>query len=227
MKYYPIYLDIRNKACVVIGGGKIAGRKVIPLLKGGAKVTVVSPDITGRLDEMSKEGRIAVIKRLYQDGDLTGAFLAFAATDDKDINRKVSAEAMEKGVLLNVVDNPEKSGFIVPSLVERGSLSIAVSTGGTSPAFAKRLRVELEERYGDECAIFLDIMAAIRQKLLTEGREGDKKRRLFNKLASSSMPGMIKDGRWADVDRTIVSILGEDFSMASLGIKKVDKSDAF
>ncbi len=220
MRYYPIYLDIMDKPCVVIGGGDVAERKVLSLLNAGAKVTVVSPEVTDILKGISRDGRIEIKERPYKEGDLKGAFMAYAATDNEDINYKISEEARKRGVLLNVVDEPEMCDFIVPSVVERGLLSIAISTGGASPAFAKRLRLEMEERYGEEYALFLKIMAAIRQKLLTKEAEDVKKRKFFNKLASSSIPEMIKAGRWKDVDRTIISLLGEDFSIASLGIKR-------
>lgn len=220
MKYYPIFLDIRNKPCVVIGGGDVAERKVVSLLSAGARVTVVSPEFTVNLVRMGEDGKILLIRRLYQDGDLKGAFLAYAATDDEDINSRVYMEGAKEGILLNVVDEPEMCDFIVPSVVKRGALSIAISTGGASPAFAKRLRMEMEERYGEEYSVFLEIMAAIRQKLLTKGSVSGKNRKIFNKLASSSIPDMIKMERWDEVDETIISLLGEDFSLASLGIKK-------
>ena len=220
MKYYPIYLDIRDKPCVVIGGGDVAERKVLSLLNAGAKVTVVSPEVTEVLKGVSEDGRVEIKDRFYQEGDLKGAFIAYAATDDEDTNRKIAEEAHTCGVLLNIVDKPEMCDFIVPSVVERGLLSIAISTSGASPAFAKRLRLEMEERYGEEYAQFLEIMAAIRQKLLTKEADGVKKRKFFNELASSSIPEMVKAGRWEEVDRTIISLLGEDFSIASLGIMK-------
>lgn len=220
VKYYPIYLNIKEKHCVVIGGGSVAERKVNSLLDAGAKVTVISPEITHALEDLRSERRITVVSRPYHEGDLEGALIAYAATDNEDINKEISKEAKSKGVLLNIVDEPKRCDFIVPSVVERGRLSIAVSTGGASPALAKELRAELEERYGEEYATFLEIMAAIRQKLLTKERESDKNRKIFNKLASSSIPEMIKKGEWQEVDRTIISLAGKDFSLASLGIEK-------
>lgn len=220
MEYYPIYLDIRNKHCVVIGGGSVSERKVLSLLDAGAKVTVVSPEVTSVLDRLASAGTIVVENRPYRDGDLDGAFLAYAATGHRDVNDLVVTEARKKRALLNVVDEPGLCDFIVPAVVERGRLSIAISTGGASPAFAKMLRKEMEERYGDEYAIFLEIMAEVRQKLLTIGFESDKNRKIFNELASSGMPSMIKDGKWDEVEKTIASILGDDFSISSIGIKK-------
>ncbi len=220
MRYYPIFLDIKDKPCVVVGGGSVAERKVISLLDAGARVTVISPEATPVLNGMATAGRVAIKKRSYQDGDLDGAFMAYAATDDEGINGLVAEEAKRRRVLLNVADTPALCDFIVPSVVERGRLSIAISTSGASPAFAMRLRKELEKMYGEEYAVFLDIMAAVRQKLLTRGVENDKNRKIFNELASSGIPSMIRDGRWEEVDQTIVSILGDEFSVRSLGFKK-------
>lgn len=220
MKYYPIFLDIKDKPCVVIGGGTVAERKAISLVDAGARVTVISPDATPVLGEMAMAGRVVIKNRTYQDGDLDGAFMAYAATDDDGINGLVAEEARRRRVLLNVADTPALCDFIVPSVVERGRLSIAISTSGASPAFTMRLRKELDKMYGEEYAVFLDIMAAIRQKLLTRGVESDKNRKIFNELASSGIPSMIRDGRWEDVDKTIVSILGDEFPVHSLGFKK-------
>lgn len=220
MKYYPIYLDIRDKPCVVIGGGPVAERKVISLIDAGARVTVISPKVSVAVDKMKQDGKITVVERSYQDGDLDGVFMAYAATDDEGINGLVAEEANRRKVLLNVADTPALCDFIVPSVVERGRLSIAISTSGASPAFAITLRKELEKMYGEEYAVFLEVMAAIRQKLLTRGLESDKNRKIFNELASSGIPSMIRDGRWEEVDKTIVSILGDEFSISSLGLKK-------
>lgn len=220
MKYYPIYLDIRDKPCVVVGGGSVAERKAISLVDAGARVTVISPEATPVLGKMASDGRVAIKKRAYQEGDLDGAFMAYAATDDDETNVLVAEEAKRSGVLLNVADTPALCDFIVPSVVERGRLSIAISTSGASPAFTMKLRKELEKMYGEEYAVFLDIMAAVRQKLLTRGVENDKNKKIFNELASSGIPSMIRDGRWEEVDQTIVSILGEEFSVHSLRFKK-------
>lgn len=220
MRYYPINLDIRDKPCVVIGGGKVAERKTFSLVKAGARVKIISPDATDKLKCLEAEGKVIIARRLYKNRELKGAFLVFAATDNEDVNRKISEQARNRGILVNVVDRPEICDFIVPSVVERGLLSIAISTGGASPAFAKRLREEMEECYGEEHVQFLEIMAAIRQKLLTIKADNVKKRKFFNKLAYSSMPELIKAGMWEDVDRIIISLLGEDFSIASLKIKK-------
>ena len=141
MEYYPIFMDIKGKPCVVIGGGRVAERKVLSLLNAGAKVCVVSPRLTDGIKKLVRERRVKVIKRAYKQGDIDSAFLAYSATDKREINREIFKEAKGKGILLNVVDVPDMCNFIVPSVVERGDLLIAISTSGKSPALAKRIRI--------------------------------------------------------------------------------------
>ena len=138
MHYFSICLDLSGKICIVIGGGKVAERKVQGLLACGARVTVVSPELTTGLEELAAEEKINLIQRPYQEGDLLGAFLAIAATDEPQVQRRVHAEAMHANLLLNVADVPELCNFILPASLRRGDLVIAVSTGGRSPALARR-----------------------------------------------------------------------------------------
>ncbi len=139
-RYYPAYLDIAGRRAVVIGGGTIAERKVQQLLASGADVMLVSPDATPEVELLAAEGRVRWVKRPYVTGDLAGAWIAVAATDDEAVNRAANEEAEREKTLLNVVDDAELCGFIAPSVVERGPVTIAVSTAGTSPALARKLR---------------------------------------------------------------------------------------
>lgn len=139
-RYYPAYLDLTGRRCVVIGAGTIAERKVTQLLASGADVTLVSPEATGDLAKLATEGGLRWIARSYEPGDLAGASLAIAATDDESVNRAVHAEAEREKALLNIVDVPELCGFIAPAIVERGAVSVAISTSGASPALARKLR---------------------------------------------------------------------------------------
>ena len=143
-RYYPVYLDVQGRHCVVVGAGAIAERKVEQLLASGAGVTFVSPEATDGIRGWTTEGRVTWVKRAYQPGDLAGAFLAIAATDDESVNRQVHAEAEAERVLLNVVDVPPLCSFIAPAVVERGQVTVAISTAGTSPALARRLREMME-----------------------------------------------------------------------------------
>ena len=138
--YYPAYLNITGRRTVVIGGGEVAERKVAQLLASGADVTLVSPDATPELERLASESHVRWIRRAYAPGDLAGAWLAIAATDDSDLHRSIHAEAEREKTLLNVVDVTELCGFIAPSIVQRGLVTIAVSTGGASPALARKLR---------------------------------------------------------------------------------------
>ncbi|WP_176232902.1 precorrin-2 dehydrogenase/sirohydrochlorin ferrochelatase family protein [Candidatus Hakubella thermalkaliphila] len=163
--YYPINLNITHKSCLVIGGGKVAQRKVEGLVEGQASVTVISPSITRVLDALGAQGLIRIIRREYRQGDLEGAFLVISATDDEEINQAVFAEASEKGILVNVVDQPELCNFIVPSVVRRGDLVISTSTSGKCPALAKRVRKQIEKQYGLEYQEYLLLLSQAREKI--------------------------------------------------------------
>lgn len=190
--YYPIYLDLKGKKCFVIGGGKVAERKCLSLVKNGADVTVISPSTTKRLETFIKKGKIKHIPRLYKRGDIKSAFLVIAATDSQEINRRIHAEVRNRNILLNVVDSPELCNFIVPSVFTRGDLKIAISTGGTSPAIAKRIRKELEVLYNTEFSRYLGFLKEIRSQI-KEGIENRGNREdLLNYLASNEVLNLLR-----------------------------------
>lgn len=141
--YYPVYLNLQGKLCVIIGGGRIAEGKISKLLDSGCRVGVVSPRVTPGIREMADRGDIELQERKYQRGDLEGAFIAIAATDISSVNQEIFDEAESLGVLLNAVDDPPRCTFIAPSIVERGPVTLAISTGGASPALARKLRESL------------------------------------------------------------------------------------
>lgn len=165
MKYYPIHLNINGKKCVVIGGGKVAERKIMSLLNCGAKMMVVSPKITKNIRRLADKSEISFICRKYRAGDLKDTFLAVVATDDSEINKEVAKEAKKRKVLVNVADGPELCDFIMPSVIRRGDLVIAISTSGRYPAFAKKLRIMLEDIVGKEYGAELERLARIRDRL--------------------------------------------------------------
>ena len=148
--YYPVFLNVKGRRCAVIGGGEVALRKVITLLKDGAKVTVISPELCLELASLAKEKKIKYAAREYKSGDLKGVFVAIAATDNSIINRRVAAEARKQAALVNVVDDAGESDFIAPAIIRRGEITIAISTSGQSPALARKLRVKLENEFGEE-----------------------------------------------------------------------------
>src|SRR5216684_636849 len=147
MGYYPIYVDMRRRRCLVIGGGVVAERKVASLVEAGAAVTVISPDITEQIARWSKSGAIDFLARRYQTGDLAEFELAFVATDDSKVNAAVYEEGKNRSVWVNSADDPEHCDFILPSIIRRGDLVVAISTGGESPALARAVREELDEYF--------------------------------------------------------------------------------
>ncbi|HBR17460.1 MAG: hypothetical protein A3G39_09260 [Deltaproteobacteria bacterium RIFCSPLOWO2_12_FULL_43_16] len=218
MRYYPIFLDIKGKSCVVIGGGNVAERKVLSLLDAGAKVLVISPKLTPALKKLANKKKIGYCPKAYEKGNLKGFFLAYSATNDQKVNRDVFNEAKRQGVLLNVVDVPELCNFIVPSVVERGDLLIAISTSGKSPAMAKKIRQQLEKGFGKEYAVFLDIMGKIRDKVLTRSKESDKNKRLFERLVNSPLIEWIKEGKKKEINRFLKQVLRSKFSLPDVKI---------
>ena len=162
---YPVFLNINNRKCVVVGGGQVALRKVKALLEHGADVEVVSPGFCPGLVEIAGSGEIHTITREYRAGDLKNAFVAIAATDSTEINQRVVAEARRRAVLVNVVDDAGNSDFIAPSYMRRGDIAIAVSTGGKSPALARKIRSRLEKELGDEYAVLASLIGEVRSEV--------------------------------------------------------------
>lgn len=173
MALYPLFLDVTRRRCIVVGGGPIAEGKVTGLLAAGADVTVISPAVTDALAETVRAGRINHRRRAYREGDLAGAALAFAATGDVAVNAAVAAEGGRRGVWVNAADDPAHCDFILPSVLRRGALAIAVSTGGASPALARAVREELEHHLGDDYAALVDVAGEVRRALRAERRSAD------------------------------------------------------
>ena len=169
LAYYPMFLKISRKKCVVVGGGRVALRKVRALLEYGASVEVISPDPCPELIELAERGQIRILHRHYQPGDLRKAFVAIAATDNSALNQQVVKEAKDKAVLVNVADDAESSDFILPSYVRRGDMTIAVSTAGRSPALARKIRTRLEKELGDEYASLVCLISEVRAEVRRQG----------------------------------------------------------
>ena len=171
--YYPIFLDLKGKRCIVVGGGSVAERKVGMLLEHQALVTVISPTLSQKLQHLADQGAIQTIARNYQTGDLKGALLVIAATDDRGINAAIAGQGRKERVLVNVVDDPRHSDFIVPSMVRRGDITIAISTAGKSPALARKLRTLLEAALPAEYASLVSLVSEVRQELAQRERSVD------------------------------------------------------
>jgi len=157
---YPIFLDLSGRRCVVVGGGAVAGRKARKLLQARAEVVVISPEVRPELESVATE----IHRRPYEEGDLEGAYLAFAATDAREVNAAVAGEAKGRGIPVNVADRPSEGDFALPSTLRRGRLQVAVSTGGASPALARGIKGELEELFGPEWAGVVEELHAARRR---------------------------------------------------------------
>lgn len=161
--FYPVFLKLEGRRCVVIGGGQIAEGKVLKLIDSGARIIVISPDATQAIRDAADRGDIEFNPRIYQAGDLQGAFLVIAATNDRAVNQEIFEEAENLGVLLNAVDDPPRCSFIAPSIVERGPVTLAISTGGASPALARKLRETLADSPALDWADATSVLSKARQ----------------------------------------------------------------
>jgi precorrin-2 dehydrogenase/sirohydrochlorin ferrochelatase len=163
--YYPVFLDLTDRPCLVVGGGPVAEGKVEGLLAAGARVTVVSPTVTARLAAWAADGRVRHRSRAYRPGDLAGQRVAFTAADEPRVSAAVAAEGRARGIWVNAADEPARCDFILPSVIRRGRLLVAVSTGGASPAAARAIREELETYLSAEHAMLVELAAAAREDL--------------------------------------------------------------
>jgi len=202
--YYPIFLNLKNKSVVIIGGGKVAERKVLTLLKTGADLTVISPELTKKIEREKLKGRIKHIHRQYRKGDLKNAFLVIAATDSPDVNEQVSKDAP---CLVNVVDTPHLCNFIVPSVIKRNPLTIAVSTSGISPALSRSIRKELEKMYGSEFSEYLKSLRRIRTEAMRVIKDKRKRGEFLKAIASEKIIEMLRGTGFKEAQRLAEDLL--------------------
>ncbi|MGD8253816.1 MAG: bifunctional precorrin-2 dehydrogenase/sirohydrochlorin ferrochelatase [Syntrophobacterales bacterium] len=218
MRYYPIFLNVENRPCLVVGGGEVGARKVKTLLNCGGVVGVVTPEVVPWLEEKIQEGVVELKGSHYEERQLDKCFLVIAATDDMELNCRIAQDAEKRGLLCNVVDYPQEGNFILPSLVQRGALTVAISTSGKSPALARQLRQDLEQRFGMEYADFLELMGAIRERLLRDSKDSRANKDSFNQLVESPLLEMVRRRDYEGVDRILESVLGSDYSLKKLEI---------
>jgi precorrin-2 dehydrogenase/sirohydrochlorin ferrochelatase len=216
MKYYPVHLDINNRKVLVVGGGSVGTRKVKTLLDCGARVTVVSPEVSRQLRELAASGDIKLAERSYQSEDLNGVFVVIGATDDERLNQQISSDADRLNTLCNIADRPEVCNFILPSIVQRNDLVITISTSGQSPALAKKLRKALENQFGEEYGTLLQLMGAIRKKLLQQAHKPEAHKPLFEQLINSDLIVMIQAGKTEEIDMLLFDILGKGYKYKEL-----------
>ena len=192
--YYPIYLELHDQPCIVIGGGKIAEGKVEGLLAAGAQVTIVSPDLTSHLHTLVEQNQITYIARIYQHGDLASAFMVICATDQNEINHQVWQEASANRQLVNVVDDTPRCNFIAPAILRKGDLNIAISTGGKAPALAVRLKERLQKEIGPQYERFLELSGQLREPLARHIPDFETRKKLWYELVDSDVLELLSQG---------------------------------
>lgn len=204
--YYPLLLDLTKIRCLVVGGGEVALRKAASLKEAGADITVISPEIISPLIKQGEKGEIKLIKRAYQKGDLKGFPLVYVAIDDQAMSAEIGAEARAEGVLVNIADHPDQGNFIVPAKMQRGDLSLFISTNGKSPLLAKKIRQELEERYGAEYQDLLQLLGRERVWALHRIPKIEQRKSYFEELVFSDFLDLLKAGKTEEVEEKINSI---------------------
>ena len=210
---YPVCLNITGRLCIVIGGGAVAERKVQGLLAGGGRVRVISPEVTGSLAALAEEGRIEWLCKEYSPGDLDDAFLVFAATDSREVQEAVCRDAERAAMLINVADDPDHCGFQVPATVHRGDLTLSVATGGRSPAVAAMIRRRLERDFGREYAVLLELVAMVRERVLSDDSSPRERKILFQNILHDDIVAWIREGRWDRLQQHLQKVLGPGYSL--------------
>ncbi|MEC0372344.1 precorrin-2 dehydrogenase/sirohydrochlorin ferrochelatase family protein [Paenibacillus chibensis] len=192
--YVPVMLDCKDRVCIVIGGGQVAERKVKELLAGQASVTVISPSVTPALRHGHEQGELRWLCRKYAEGDLQGAFMVHAASDDPKVNENVVAEARTRGILANVADQPQLGNFIHPSVLRRGRLVISVSTSGAGPLAARAIRRRLEEDFGKEFEAYLDLLYDLRNGIKQQVSDPVTRQALLRKASDLRLADALRHG---------------------------------
>jgi precorrin-2 dehydrogenase/sirohydrochlorin ferrochelatase len=205
MGWYPVTLDLAGRRCVVIGGGAVSERKVEGLLIADARITVISPTLTPALAALTAAGRIVHVARRYRAGDLRAAALAFATSGDVTVNAAVSREGRRRGILVNAADDPANCDFILPSVLRRGDLTVAVSTGGAAPALARSVRERLEPHVGPDVALLTDVAADVRRELRDHGRVADAA--AWQRALDAPLRHLVARGRRAAARQRLLSRL--------------------
>jgi siroheme synthase-like protein len=210
MRYFPIYLDLKDRPVLVVGGGEIAEGKLLQLVDAGAAVRVVSPTLTPTLMAMASDRRIERREGRFEPKDLDGIYLVISATDDQVVNQQVAQLAGERGLLCNVVDQPALCNFITPSLVTRGRLQISVSSGGASPSLTQRVKREIAALIGDEYDGLLELAAEMRREAKERIPDFDRRRSVLHAFVESEALALLRDGRVDDARRIARTLLEQE-----------------
>lgn len=216
MSDYPLLFNVTGQLCVVVGGGTVGSRKVRGLLNSGARVRLIAPEGNPVFQDVPS---VEVIARNFCPADLDGACLAFAATDDRAVNAAVAAAARERGIPVNITDDPAAGDFTLPATLQRGNLSISVATAGESPLLAVVLRDLLAEQFGKEWGAVVAIAAALRRKKLTPGMKNFYNPQVLQQLLAAGLPQLLATGDIVAVDRLLTEHLGPSWTLAALDVR--------
>ena len=193
--YYPIYIDIEDRAVLIVGGGTVCARKAETMMRYGARVTIVSPEITDEIAAWEQAGVLAVQRKMYAESDLEGASMVIASTDDQCVNARVARDCRRRRIPVNVVDVTHLCEFIVPAIIEKGSIQIAVSTGGKSPAIARTLREDLQRTIGPEYAEVNDLLGTLRKSAKQVLPTDIDRKRFFDSIIATGILDLLREGR--------------------------------
>jgi precorrin-2 dehydrogenase/sirohydrochlorin ferrochelatase len=217
--YYPIALDLDGRPVVIVGGGAVSARKIESLLHSGAHVTVVAPDPVEEIAAWAERGELVLARRPYQSADVDGATLVIAATSVRAVNEQIARDCRARAIPVNVVDDPSLCDFLVPAVLERGSIQLTISTGGKSPAFARRIKRDLENALGPEYAEVNDILGSLREAAKQSPAlptDPDRKR-FFEALLGLGLLEMIRDGRSEEAYAAVATLCQEyDVALSEL-----------
>jgi precorrin-2 dehydrogenase/sirohydrochlorin ferrochelatase len=225
MSLYPINVNITGKLCIVVGGGAVALRKTKSLFAGGAKVRVISPEAHAELQVLARHKEIEWFVREFVEGDLQGAFLVFAATNNHEVQVLIAREATRYAVLLNSADDPQNSDFHVPAHFRRGKMLVTVSTSGSSPALAKKIRHQLESVIVPEYEIVADLFSLIREKVVDVDGDSLANAALFHRLMQEGIVELVLQANWFDLQMMLLRELPESLDAVSLIKKILEKHD--
>ena len=215
MRYYPVFLDVCEKKCLVIGGGPVGARKTRTLEKCGARVEVVSDRFCDAFNGMDK-AMTTLNHKPFEPRDIDGCFLVIAATGNAQINAFIQREAQKRGVMCNIADNPDKSSFILPAVIEQGDLILAISTSGASPAVARKIKQKLESQFGPEYGRLLVLMRAVRNRLLKQGHDPDSHRESFYSLLENGILKAIESEDEEQINTVLNMVLGDGYTYENL-----------
>lgn len=206
-RYYPVMLDIRERPVIVIGGDRIAAEKATALAASGARVSVISPDFCAELLDLAERGAVTLRRKSYEPGDLAGAFVVVAATTDERMIEAIWQETQSRNQPVNIVDVPRYCTFILPSVLRRGKLTVAVSTEGASPSLAKRIRQQLEEVFPPAYEAYIDLAAQARASLRRQGVSYDTRDAFFRDFMGSPILTLLGEGEITRATEVTVELL--------------------